>query len=88
MNLGIHKNLGSSTSFPPMGPHQYSCLENPMDRGAWQATVHRVTKSWTRLKQLSTQAQSPRSPKEGDILVGGCRLPKGPLVNDFTKQLF
>ena len=29
------------------------CLENPMDRGTWQATVHRVTKSWTRLKQLS-----------------------------------
>ena len=26
-------------------PLQYSCLENPMDRGAWQATVHRVTKS-------------------------------------------
>ena len=26
---------------------QYSCLENPMDRGAWQATVHGVTKSWT-----------------------------------------
>ena len=26
---------------------QYSCLQNPMDRGAWQATVHRVTKSWT-----------------------------------------
>ena len=29
---------------------QYSCLENPMDRGAWQATVHRVAKSQTRLK--------------------------------------
>ena len=29
---------------------QYSCLENPMDRGAWWATVHRVTKSQTRLK--------------------------------------
>ena len=26
-------------------PLQYSCLENPMDRGAWQATVHKVTKS-------------------------------------------
>ena len=26
---------------------QYSCLENPMDGGAWQATVHRVAKSWT-----------------------------------------
>ena len=33
---------------------QYSCLENPMDRGAWWATVHRVAKSHTRLKQLST----------------------------------
>ena len=33
---------------------QYSCLENPMDRGAWWATVHGVTKSWTQLKQLST----------------------------------
>ena len=31
-------------------PFQYSCLENPMDRGAWQATVHRVTKSRTQLK--------------------------------------
>ena len=28
---------------------QYSCLENSMDRGAWWATVHRVTKSWTQL---------------------------------------
>ena len=35
-------------------PTPYSCLENPMDREAWQATVHRVTKSWTGLKQLST----------------------------------
>ena len=31
-------------------PPQYSCLENPMGRGAWQATVHRVTKNQTRLK--------------------------------------
>ena len=29
---------------------QYSCMENPMVRGAWRATVHRVTKSWTRLQ--------------------------------------
>ena len=27
-------------------PLQYSCLENPMDRGAWWATVHRLAKSW------------------------------------------
>jgi len=45
----------------PGGGHgnslQYSCLENPMDRGAWWAAVHRVTKGWTRLKRLCTHAQ-------------------------------
>ena len=37
-------------------PLQYSWLENPMDRGAWWATIHRVTKSQTQLKRLSTHA--------------------------------
>ena len=41
---------------------QYSCLENPMDRGAWRATVHRVPKSQTRLKRLSTHVQWPWPP--------------------------
>ena len=31
-------------------PLQYSCLENPVDGGAWWAAVHRVAKSWTQLK--------------------------------------
>ena len=35
-------------------PLQYSYMKNPMDRGAWRAMVHRVAKSQTRLKQLST----------------------------------
>ena len=35
-------------------PLQYSCLKNPIDRGAWWATVHRVTKSQTQLKWLDT----------------------------------
>ena len=35
-------------------PLQHSCLENPMDRGAWWATVHGVAESWARLKWLST----------------------------------
>ena len=34
-------------------PLQYSCMGDPMDRGAWRAIVHRVTKSRTQLKQLS-----------------------------------
>ena len=39
-------------------PFQYSCLENPMDRWSWQATVHGVAQSWTWLKQLSMQAHT------------------------------
>ena len=42
-------------------PLQYSCLENPMDRGAWRATVHSITKSWTWRKQLSTAHYHGRS---------------------------
>ena len=37
-------------------PLQYSCLENPMDGGAWWAAVHGVTKSQTRLKRLSSSS--------------------------------
>ena len=37
-------------------PLQYSCLENPMDGGAWWAVVHGVTKSQTRLKRLSSSS--------------------------------
>ena len=37
-------------------PLQHSCLENPMDRGAWQAIVHRIAKMWTRIKRLSMHA--------------------------------
>ena len=50
-------SAGDSGSIPGWGrspggghgnPLQYSCLENPTDRGAWRATVHRVSKSRTR----------------------------------------
>ena len=46
--------------FPGEGngyPLQYSCLETPMDRGAWRAAVHGVTKSQTR---LSTHTHTPK----------------------------
>ena len=39
-------------------PLQYSSLDNPMDRGAWQARAHKVAKSRTRLKRLSTHAET------------------------------
>ena len=41
-------------------PLQYSCLDNPMDRGAWWATVHGVAKSWARLSDF-TSLQNPCS---------------------------
>ena len=54
-------NVGDPGSIPGLGrspgegtgnPLQYSCLENPMDRGAWWATVHGVTKSRTQLSDF------------------------------------
>ena len=55
-------NVGDPGSIPGLGRSlgegngnllQYYCLENPMDRGAWQATVHGVAKSWTRLSDFT-----------------------------------
>ena len=55
-------NVGDLGSIPGSGrspgegngnPLQYSCLENPMDRGAWRATVHGVAKSRTRLSDFT-----------------------------------
>ena len=43
-------------------PLQYPCLENPMDRGTWWASVHRVTKSWTWLKQFSSKFTAKTAP--------------------------
>ena len=56
-------NVGDQGSVPESGrspgegsgtPLQYSCLKNPMDGGAWWATVHEVAKSWTRLSHFTS----------------------------------
>ena len=44
-DLGLIPGLGRSPGEGNGNPLQYSCLENPMDKGDWQATVQRVTKS-------------------------------------------
>ena len=46
-DLGSITESGRSPGDGNGYPFQYSCLENSMDRGTWQATVHRVTKSGT-----------------------------------------
>ena len=48
-DLGLIAQLGRSPGGRDGEPLQYSCLENPMDRVAWRATVHEVANSWTRL---------------------------------------
>ena len=64
-------NVGDLGSIPGSGrspgegngnPLQYSCLENPMDRGAWAAIVQKAAKSWTR---LSTSLFKKKKKKEG-----------------------
>ena len=56
-DMGSIPGLGRSPGEGHGYPLQYSCLENPVVRGAWRDMAHRVPNSWTRLKQLSTHAQ-------------------------------
>ena len=77
----MSKKLGEGNGTPL----QYSCLENPMDGGAWQAVVHGVAKSWTRLSDFTftflhwrrkwqpTAVFLPGESQERGSLVG-CRL--------------
>ena len=47
-DLGLIHGSGRAPGEGNGSPPQFSCLENPVDRGAWWATVHRVAESWTR----------------------------------------
>ena len=66
-NLTAMQETGDARSIPGLGrspggrhgnPFRYSCLENPMDRGAWWATVHGVTKIQAQLKRLCACAHT------------------------------
>ena len=50
-DVGSIRGLGRSPGKGHDNPRQYSSLENPMDKGAWRATAHSVTKSQTQLKR-------------------------------------
>ena len=52
-NMDSIPGSGRSPGGEDGSPLQYSCLENPMDRGAWQDTIHRVAKSQTRLSDFT-----------------------------------
>ena len=57
-DLGLIPGSGRSPGEGNGSPLQYSCLENPMDGGAWWATVHGVTKSRTRLSDFTHSTPS------------------------------
>ena len=56
-HVGLIPGLGKSPGGGHGNPLQYSCLEKPMDRGTWWATVHGVPQSQTPLKRLSMHAR-------------------------------
>ena len=58
-DLGSIPGSGRSSGEGSGNPLQYSCLENPMDGGAWWATVHGVSKSRTRLSNFTFTFKSP-----------------------------
>ena len=55
-NMDLIPESGRSPGEGNGNPLQYSCLGNPVDRGAWQATVHEVTKSWLSTEHLAQMA--------------------------------
>ena len=63
-DVGSVPELGRSPREGNDNSLQYSCLEKPMDRGAWWATAHGVAKNWTRLKQLSLHSQADKKKKK------------------------
>ena len=77
--LGREDPLGEGMATPL----QYSCLENPMDRGAWRVTVHGVTKSRTR---LSDSAQHNVTPREGTAS-SKVLISKGELLITISKHV-
>ena len=94
---GLIPELGRSPGGEHGNPLQYSCLENTMDRGAWWTIVHRVAKSWTRLKQLGISGEKrPKCHHQSVSSVAQscwilcdpmvCLACQGPLSMGFSRQ--
>ena len=68
-HMGLIPGWGRTPEGGHDNPLQYSCLENLMDRWAWWATTHRITKSWTQLKWFSTHKGFLRQHKQPKIYI-------------------
>ena len=69
-DMGLIPGSGRSLKRGHGNPLQYSRLENPIDSGAWRAIVHRVSKSWTPLKQVGTMNENLNCDKIMDTMYG------------------
>ena len=65
-DVGSIHGSGRSLGERNVNPLQYYCLQNPMGRGAWQVTVHRVTKSQTQMKRLHTHTHTHKRERFGN----------------------
>ena len=64
--LGLEDPPGEGSG----NPLQYSCWDNPMDRGTWPAIIHQVAKSWTRLSEERGTARQLNAMEE--MIIGCC----------------
>ena len=66
--MGSIPGSGRSPGEEHGDPLQYSCLENPMDGEAWQATVHAVSKGWTRLSDFTFTLLGISTVQTGEVV--------------------
>ena len=89
-DLSLMPSLGRSPGEGHGYPLQYSCLENPMNRGAWQAAVHGVTESWTQLNNLhffTLLAGAPQAEPRGGGDSDPCSSPPTSSLLRFSPHL-
>ena len=79
-DLGLIPRWGRSPGGGRGNPLRYSCLQSPMDREAWLATIHRLTQCQTQLKQQSMHA-------EARLYISTCILRRSKLCLDERKKL-
>ena len=90
--MGSISGSGRSPGGGHGNPLQYSCLKNPMNRGAWWATVHRVAKSWTWLRWLSIAHSKLPTIRivlsESVVIQGTCRRVSGSWWTNLLYQMY
>ena len=77
-DLGLTPGSGRSPGEGNGNPLQYSCLENPMDREAWQTTVHGIVRSWKQLSDFTFFLSMEKNMKFPLKL--GIKLPHDPTI--------